>query len=112
MRTTTRIVLTDGPNNNFTVGPNGMDTTTSNTTWMWQDQIAIAPGYCFDCEQRVQVEYYRRWISSVDGDCSPGTCSKCGGHEVEFLDRVGLHLLERIEKLEATLHMAQKISYL
>ena len=77
--------------------------TVNMASWTWQDQTVTAPGYCFDCEERVQVEYYQCWISSVDGESSPMTCLKCGGHEVEFLDRVGQHLLERIEKLEVKL---------
>lgn len=75
------------------------DSSTSNVSWDPSVSKVRAPGYCFDCDEAVPVEYYEVWA----GTQPPRTCLHCGGHDVEFLGRVAGRLLERIEGLEQRL---------
>ncbi|MBC8446270.1 MAG: hypothetical protein H8D78_00835 [Chloroflexi bacterium] len=57
---------------------------------------AVTRGYCFDCDDVVDMAYSPWWFVTTYKD-TPRTCLTCGGHDVGFLDRVSLRLLERIK---------------
>ena len=42
------------------------DSSTSNVSWDPSASKAQAPGYCFDCDKAVPIEYYEAWAGPVE----------------------------------------------
>jgi len=77
------------------------DFNTDSASWDPSAWKAVARGYCFHCDQPVDIEYHQMWAGAEP----PRRCLRCG---VEFLGRVAMRLLERIEELERQLRLIKQ----